>query len=314
MTTYVQEALLGGVEGYKVTLKGKSREGKERSLVGRVLHLGGGVQSSTLVEMMVEGELPKVDVVVFADTGDEPKYVYQQVEYLNDRLHTIGLFVVKVAGGQKGIVKDLVSGTGRFASIPLFTKDKKGNIGRLRRQCTNEYKIKPVVNYILNFLCCRGHAKTNETKRGPRRRVKNDVYVESWIGFSYDEWYRLGRGDYPSWQRPTYPLFDMQMTRQDCIDWLIKKDLPIPRKSACRICPYRTHEEWRDMLINNPRDFGYVEEFDDWLRSKRAAQRVTKGLNGVAYIHQSCKPLTEAVNEPCKQMGFEMCGGDSCWT
>jgi hypothetical protein len=58
----------------------------ERETVASFLHLGAGVQSSTIVEMIVEGDLPPVDAVIFADTGNEPKWVYEQVDYLKSRL------------------------------------------------------------------------------------------------------------------------------------------------------------------------------------------------------------------------------------
>ena len=50
------------------------------------LGLGAGVQSSTIVEMMVLGLLPKVDLAVFSDLEDEPSYVYRQLNYLEGRL------------------------------------------------------------------------------------------------------------------------------------------------------------------------------------------------------------------------------------
>ena len=49
------------------------------------LSCGAGVQSGTIVEMIVEGELPMPDLIMFADTGDEPQYVYDHVKYLKTR-------------------------------------------------------------------------------------------------------------------------------------------------------------------------------------------------------------------------------------
>jgi hypothetical protein len=39
----------------------------------RVLSLGAGVQSTALLLMMIHGEVPKADAVIFSDTGWEPK-------------------------------------------------------------------------------------------------------------------------------------------------------------------------------------------------------------------------------------------------
>lgn len=46
-----------------------------------VISLGAGVQSSTLALMAVEGELdPSPRLAIFADTGDEPRAVYEWLD------------------------------------------------------------------------------------------------------------------------------------------------------------------------------------------------------------------------------------------
>ena len=47
----------------------------------KILSLGGGVQSSCLIYLNVKGVI-ELDYAVFADTGAEPEYVYQHIEYL----------------------------------------------------------------------------------------------------------------------------------------------------------------------------------------------------------------------------------------
>ena len=44
-----------------------------------VLSLGAGVQSSTVLMLSCRGDLPKLDVAVFADTGWEPAAVYEHL-------------------------------------------------------------------------------------------------------------------------------------------------------------------------------------------------------------------------------------------
>lgn len=39
----------------------------------RVLSLGAGVQSTAVLLMMIHGEIPKADHVIFSDTGWEPE-------------------------------------------------------------------------------------------------------------------------------------------------------------------------------------------------------------------------------------------------
>lgn len=52
----------------------------------RVLSLGAGVQSTTLALLAVEGVLPKPDAAVFADTGWEPRRVYDHLDRLESVL------------------------------------------------------------------------------------------------------------------------------------------------------------------------------------------------------------------------------------
>lgn len=52
-----------------------------------VLSMGAGVQSSTLALMAAHGEVtPMPDVAIFADTGYEPKEVYDWLEFLKTKL------------------------------------------------------------------------------------------------------------------------------------------------------------------------------------------------------------------------------------
>ena len=61
----------------------KDEEGKEREPTLRILSLGAGVQSSCLALMAQEGLTKhKPDYMIFADTGWEPSFVYEHVEYL----------------------------------------------------------------------------------------------------------------------------------------------------------------------------------------------------------------------------------------
>ena len=47
----------------------------------RILSLGAGVQSSTLLMKIYNGEIAPVDAAIFADTGNEPKEVYDWFKF-----------------------------------------------------------------------------------------------------------------------------------------------------------------------------------------------------------------------------------------
>tara|TARA_R110001606_G_scaffold340650_1_gene488896 strand:- start:353 stop:583 length:231 start_codon:yes stop_codon:yes gene_type:complete len=52
----------------------------------RILSLGAGVQSSTLALMIEKGLVPMIDAAIFADTGAEPKKVYEWLNWLEKQV------------------------------------------------------------------------------------------------------------------------------------------------------------------------------------------------------------------------------------
>src|SRR3954469_21285083 len=62
----------------------------------RVLSLGAGVQSSAVMLMALKREIEPVDAVIFADTGWEPKAVYQWLNYLEARAREAGVPLFRV--------------------------------------------------------------------------------------------------------------------------------------------------------------------------------------------------------------------------
>jgi len=263
-----------------------------RKLVGRVLHLGAGRQSSTIAEMIVEGDLPTVDLVVFADTGDEPPWVYLQVAYLAKRLSSVNipLHIARATGEYVSITDAAQSGK-RSASFPLYMGTPGKKSGMLRRQCTNEWKIIPANSVVLDWMLSQGHAKRRSGDG--RRRVDRKVYIEQWFGISTDESIRAKeRG--PKWQKFVYPLIDLMFSTDACFEYLLSKGLPIPKKSSCIVCPYHDDEYWLDLKNNHSELFGHACLFDSWLRSESAGLSVTTGrLKKDAYLHSSCLPLSD---------------------
>jgi len=284
-----------------------------RAIQARVLHLGAGRQSSCMAEMVVLGELPIMDLVVFCDTGDEPSWVYRQVDYLSARLASVGVELVVAKKRSGGLVADLQSGVGRFASIPLFTRDELGKVSRLKRQCTNEYKIEPADGVVIGWLLDHDLAQWVQYSHGPRRRrVRGGVLTEHYYGISYDEWERAGkRGQ--GWQVAKYPLIDRKMTTADCIGWLRDRGLPIPRRSACRICPYHDDAYWLMLQEHSPEDFAHVCRFDAWLRSPQARSGLLRNLRDACYVHRSCIPLVDVDFHAAQAAPAELCG-DHCMT
>jgi hypothetical protein len=246
-----------------------------------VLSLGAGVQSSTVLLMSCVGALPKLDGVVFADTGWEPSAVYLHLAWLEKEAAQCGIPVYRVSKGN--IKKDaLVSqvrghvGDGaRAASMPYFVRveghDKEGMI---RRQCTREYKVEPIRKKLRELL---GYT--------PRQIIPIGV-VELWFGISRDEMRRARLSD-TRWIVHRYPLiFDVPMTRQQCHQWLAAHHFPQPPRSACLGCPFHADGEWRQMRDARPEEFAEACDFDEKIRQR-------PDVRGHVYLHRSCQPLRD---------------------
>ncbi len=248
------------------------------------LSLGAGVQSGTLAEMIVIGKLPPVDVAVFSDTGDEPQYVYDYVEYLRPRLDAVGVPLEIVTNGN--MVKDATAADGRFAAMPVFTI-QDGKVGRMRRQCTREYKVEPVERLVRSYLLDRDLA--TKTRNGAVR-IRRGVGIEVWLGLSLDEVSRMKENRVPA-ITSRWPLIEMRMSRHDCKGWLKAHNLPTPNKSSCRVCPFHNDTYLRDMRDNHPGDWDHVVKFDAFLRS--GDSRLVATAKGDLYLHRSCVPLDQ---------------------
>jgi hypothetical protein len=65
----------------------------------RILNLDTGIQSTVVLLMSCCGDLPPLDVAVFADTGCEPHVVYQYLEWLEGFAGEHGVLVRRVSVG-----------------------------------------------------------------------------------------------------------------------------------------------------------------------------------------------------------------------
>lgn len=241
----------------------------------RILSLGAGVQSTTLLLMMIKGEIEKADHVIFADTGWEPKNVYDHLNYLRGLIEQTDMQFHLVSQGN--IRDDYLNPDVRSPSMPLHLRNADGSRGMIRRQCTSEYKLKPLM------MKQRELAGLSKGQRCKEHRITTV------IGISYDETQRMRDAAF-SWIRNEYPLVDLKMTRQDCIDWCESNGYARPPRSACIGCPFKSNEEWR-YLKNMPDEWNDAVDFDNQLRS---LPHLKKALRGTPFLHQHAVPLEEA--------------------
>ena len=175
-----------------------------------VISLGGGVQSSVMALMANEGAFDRLpDCAIFADTRWEPPSIYEHLTWLKDRL-SFPLYVVDNGRSLREDVKALTnhSGSRNYVDIPVYLKGRDGEgDGIGRRQCTDNYKIRPIRRRIREMLGLR-----------PRQRVPAGTTVELWLGISTDEAIRV-RTSRDRWMTNRYPLIEAGMSRSDCLNW-----------------------------------------------------------------------------------------------
>ena len=161
-----------------------------------VISLGGGVQSSVMALMANEGAFDRIpDCAIFADTRWEPPSIYEHLTWLKDRL-SFPLYVVDNGRSLREDVKALTnhSGSRNYVDIPVYLKGRDGEgDGIGRRQCTDNYKIRPIRRRIREMLGLR-----------PRQRVPAGTSVELWLGISTDEAIRI-KDSRDRWMTNRYP-------------------------------------------------------------------------------------------------------------
>ena len=97
----------------------------------RILSLGAGVQSTVLALMACDGTLPGLDAAIFADTGWEPKAVYEQVDRIETELTSAGIPLHRVSAGN--LRYDSLDPEHRYVSVPAYVKNPDGSRGMGRR-------------------------------------------------------------------------------------------------------------------------------------------------------------------------------------
>ncbi len=248
-----------------------------------ILSLGAGVQSSTMALMAAKGEItPMPDAAIFADTGAEPRSVY---EYLNWLILRLPFPVHHVTGGSLTLAQitpiQTVSKHGETSvpyirnMVPAYVLNPDGSKGMLQRKCTRNYKITPIRTKTRQLWIEAGRPK-----------------LFQWIGISRDEASRM-KPSGVKYIENRWPLLEAGMLRSNCVEWLERNDYPVPPKSACVYCPYHNDALWQEMQQSDPVSFQKAVQFErDWNAASRLDQRPSR-LRGVIRLHRSLEPLDQ---------------------
>ncbi|WP_299243069.1 hypothetical protein [uncultured Aquimarina sp.] len=238
-----------------------------------IISMGAGTQSTDLLLRGLKGEFGEVPThAIFSDTGNEPKGVYNYLEWLRkfvDQEYKFTIDVVSAGNIYNDALAYLEGTRKRYGGVPYYTKNPiTGKKGILRRQCTGDYKIRPVRRHIRKIL----------------PKVKR---VSLWLGISYDEIQRMKQANV-KWITHRFPLIERKIRRVDCINNFKAKRLPVPVRSSCVICPYHSDKYWLWIYENEPDHFDAAVVLDEKIRNYR-------GIKDECFLHRSCRPLKEVI-------------------
>lgn len=267
----------------------------------QVLSLGAGVQSTTMALMAEQGYLGfnKPDMAIFADTGWEPKKVYENLEWLKTQL-SYPIITVSNGNIRDSILNGINPEGRKIIDMPVYVQKEDGTKYIATRQCTRIYKMDPIHRYLREHLGIPA-GKTADMNQ----------HVDMWIGISRDEISRV-KPSRKNWITNVHPLVDRDISRAQLQEWFVRnypsRQLP---KSACIGCPFHNDQMWLDMKKNDPASFQEAAAVE-WTMHNLPQSRGS--LEGTPYLHKSHTPLALVEFQPNSNTSDQQqeCEG-LCW-
>lgn len=228
---------------------------------GSVLSFGAGTQSTAILLLMKyekERFLEKVGLfpeqIIFANTQAENRESLLNLEKCHKELFPITI----VENKRRNALT-------RPQDIPVYFQGEQGKKTTMNnlRHCTTEWKIKPINKEL--------------TRLYPRKNKKKPVALM--LGISTDEITRMKINKLKSIEN-IYPLIDLNLSRQDCYQILVKYGWESV-KSSCYMCPYQA-KRWRDN-----------QEIDKAIAYEKNLQSISR-YKKTPYLHPFAIPLEDA--------------------
>jgi len=224
--------------------------------------------------MILDGTLPPIDAVIYLDSGWEPNYVLHYATYLRHLCHEHKIPFLHTKG--PSIRDDLnnvihartTNQPYKHLSIPLFTLDENGKRGQLPRRCTRAFRLAPL------FKTLRSQIIPPQSQNGNPK-----PWIKVLLGITTDEKHRA-KPSREKWKINAFPLLDLRADRHDCISYLSTHNHPIPYRSSCVCCPYRSNDGWATLKKLDPENWRAACDLDYAVRN--LSRRHTQ-----LFLHQS---------------------------
>ena len=193
-----------------------------------IINLGLGVNSTAILALIKLNKLKLSNpICVFADVGAEKKETYEYLEFLK-----------KVSPLPINIVKS----DEKAGSLLDYCKKNEILPQRFMRWCTDRWKRKPLEVFRKSIV------------------KKGDEDFKIVIGIAEDEKKRARR--WMNDKNASFPLIDLQMTRQDCINVIKEVGWKVPVKSGCWFCPFAPLDEFVALKKNNRKQYEELCEME----------------------------------------------------
>lgn len=270
----------GGERDEVQEVRSNARQGQvsemQQEVRVRAFSYGGGVQSTAALVLASQGNID-FPLFIFANVGEDSENpaTLRYVDAIAKPFaaeHGIELCEVhkRRRDGTPDTIRSWLDRTPRTIGIPMrMANGAPGN-----RSCTEQFKIN-VVNRELK-----------------RRGANAAAPAVLGLGISMDEWHRMRSVSGESWKSIAYPLIDLSMTRQDCVNVIERAGLPVPPKSSCYFCPFKRTSEWQRMRRDEPELFEKVVALERQMNDRRAALE----KDSVWFTYEA-KPLTELLGD-----------------
>ncbi len=260
----------------------------------QVFSSGGGVQSTAIASLIVQGKLSKPDLVVIADTGRECSQTWKYWTLVTlPAFRNIGIPAYRVGHEWFSMPKhgkDYISHNGKTILIGVWT-NQGGQCGKLNGFCSKTWKQEAILRFLSREM---GITRSQ---------------VVMWIGFSIDEWRRAQRimvSEEGCKGLIRLPLIqDIPLTREQAITEVKKVGWPAPPRSRCWMCPNQADEEWTDLKERFPEEFQQAVEFEKEIQE----------FDQNCWLHKSCVPLDKVKfsKEPTLFDAGMYCNSGACF-
>lgn len=198
-----------------------------------------GIGIDTAGALLIPGVIKeKVDEYIFADTGTEPIFVYDYLDYLK----SLGI-KIKVVRSHLGTLYDYYK---ERQIVPTITS----------RQCTDKFKIRPIRKYI-------------------RKKFGKKVKFNMMIFYDWSEFTRMKMSDVKYCEN-VFPLIEKRITRAQIKRILKILGYRVPFKSGCFACCFNDAKRWK-MLRWYDKKFG-TTYYNDSIKLVEESQLRNKEL------------------------------------